>query len=185
MSDYVPLKKINILIQAPPRTGKSTLIDRICSILNEKGYKVGGIVTPEIKEKNRRVGFWVVDLYTGKKEILAHINIKSMFKVSKYGVDINAFDGLALTAINSAIEKCDLIVIDEIGKMELFSEKFQKVVGKGLNSSKPVVGTMGMVNHPFVRLLKSRSDLKVLTPNRANMEYVYQEICKLLDLKII
>jgi len=44
---------------------------------------------------------------------------------------------------------------------------------------------MGMINHPFVRLLKSRSDLKVLTPNRANMEYVYQEICKLLDLKII
>ena len=185
MSDYVPLKKINILIQAPPRTGKSTLIDRICSMLNEEGYKVGGIVTPEIKEKNRRVGFWVVDLYTRKKEILAHINIKSMFKVSKYGVDINAFDELALTAINSAIEKCDLIVIDEIGKMELFSEKFQKVVEKGLNSSKPVVGTMGMINHPFVRLLKSRSDVNVLTPNRANMEYVYQEICKLLGLRII
>jgi len=185
MSDYVSLKKINILIQAPPRTGKSTLIDKICSMLNEKGYKVGGIVTPEIKEKNRRIGFWVLDLSTGNKKILAHINIKSMLKVSKYGVDLDAFDELAFTAINSAIDNCDLIVIDEIGKMELFSEKFQKVVEKGLNSSKPVVGTMGMINHPFVKLLKSRSDLKVLTPNRANMEYVYQEICKLLGLRSI
>ena len=114
MSDYVPLKKINILIQAPPRTGKSTLIDRICSMLNEEGYKVGGIVTPEIKEKNRRIGFWVLDLSTGNKEILAHVDIKSMLKVSKYGVNLDAFEALALTAINSAIEDCDLIVVDEM-----------------------------------------------------------------------
>jgi len=154
-------------------------------MLESKGYKIGGIQTPEIREKNRRIGFWVLDINKGKKEILAHIDIRSNFKVSKYGVDINSFDELAVTAIDYAIKNCDIVVIDEIGKMELFSEKFQEVVIRGLNSSKPVLGTMGMINHPFVRLLKSRSDVKVLTPNRANMEYVYQEIWKLLGLRVI
>lgn len=154
-------------------------------MLNENGYEVGGIVTPEIKEKNRRIGFWVQDLSTGNKEILAHINIKSMFKVSKYGVDLDAFDGLAFTAINSAIDNCDIVVIDEIGKMELFSEKFQEIVIKGLNSNKPVIGTMGKITHPFVRLLKSRSDVQVLTIDRGNMEDNYQEICRLLGLRTI
>jgi nucleoside-triphosphatase len=111
--------------------------------------------------------------------------VLSCLVTRKYGVDLGGRRIIKKTAINSAIDNCDLIVIDEIGKMELFSEKFQKVVEKGLNSSKPVVGTMGMINHPFVRLLKSRSGLKVLTLNRANMEYVYQEICKLLGLRII
>ena len=185
MPDKLLLEKINALIQAPPRTGKSTLIGKLCSMLNEKGYKIGGIVTPEIKEKNRRVGFWVVDLYTGKKDILAHIDVKSKFKVSKYGVDINSFDAIAPSSISSATEYCDLIVIDEIGKMELFSEKFQDAVEKGLNSRKPVVGTMGMINHPFVRLLKSRSDVHFLTLDRGSREYIYQEICTLLGLKTV
>ena len=185
MSDYIKLKKINAFIQAPPRTGKSTLVAKLCSMLDSKGYKIGGIQTPEIREKNRRVGFWVLDIYKGKKEILAHIDINSKFKVSKYGVDLNSFDELAVTAINSAIENCDIVVIDEIGKMELFSEKFQEVVIRGLNKSKPVIGTMGQINHPFVSLIKSRSDVQVLTIDRGNMEDTYQEICSLLGLRTI
>ncbi|WP_287586400.1 NTPase [Candidatus Borrarchaeum sp.] len=185
MSDYTPLKKINALIQGPPRTGKSTLVAKLCSMLETKGYNIGGIQTPEIREKNRRVGFWVVDLHTEKKEILAHVEIKSRFRVSKYGVDLNSFNELAITAIKSAIENYDIVVIDEIGKMELFSEKFQDVVIRGLNSSKPVIGTMGKINHPFVRLLKSRSDVNVLTIDRGNMEDTYQEICRLLGLRTI
>ena len=174
--------KVNVVLQAPPRTGKSTLVAKLCSMLESKGYKIGGIQTPEIREKNRRVGFWVLDVYKGTKEILAHIDIKSKFKVSKYGVDLNSFDELAITAIDYAIENCQLIIIDEIGKMELFSDKFQDAVIRGLNSSKPVIGTMGMINHPFVRLLKSRSDVQVLTIDRGNMEDIYQEICRLLGL---
>ena len=185
MSNHVKLKKINVLIQAPPRTGKSTLVAKFCSMLESKGYKIGGIQTPEIREKNRRVGFWVLDVNKGTKGILAHIDIKSKFKVSKYGVDTNSFDELAVSAINSAIENCDVVVIDEIGKMELFSEKFQDIVIKGLNSDKPVIGTMGKINHPFVRFLKSRSDVQVLTIDRGNMEDIYQEICKLLGLRTI
>jgi nucleoside-triphosphatase len=108
-----------------------------------------------------------------------------MFKVSKYNIDLNAFDGLVLTAINSAIKNCDLIVIDEIGKMELLSERFQETVAKGLNSRTPVVGTMGMIDHPFVKLLKSRSDIHILTLNRENREHVYREICNLMEIKTI
>jgi nucleoside-triphosphatase len=151
-------------------------------MLDSKGYKIGGIQTPEIREKKRRVGFWVVDINKRKKEILAHIDIKSKFQVSKYGIDLDSFDELAITAINFAIENCDLIAIDEIGKMELFSHKFQDVVVKGLNSDKPVIGTMGQISHPFVRLIKSRSDVQVLTIDRENMEDTYQEICRLLGL---
>ena len=185
MSDSTPLNKVNVVLQAPPRTGKSTLVAKLCSMLESKGYKIGGIQTPEIREKNRRVGFWVLDVYKGTKEILAHIDIKSKFKVSKYGVDINSFDELAIAAIISAIEICDIVVIDEIGKMELFSQKFQDVVIKGFNSDKPVIGTMGQISHPFVRLIKSKSDVQVLTIDRGNMEDIYQETCRFLGLRTI
>jgi nucleoside-triphosphatase len=151
-------------------------------MLETKGYKIGGIQTPEIREKNRRIGFWVIDINKGSKEILAHVDIKSKFKVSKYGVDLDSFDELAVAAINSAIENCDLVVIDEIGKMELFSEKFQQVVIRGLNSNKPVIGTMGKIAHPFVRLLTSRPDVQVLSIDRGNTEDIYQEICRQLGL---
>ena len=182
MSDYTPLKKINALIQGPPRTGKSTLVAKLCSMLETKGYNIGGIQTPEIREKNRRVGFWVVDLHTEKKEILAHVEIKSRFRVSKYGVDLNSFNELAITAIKSAIENYNIVVIDEIGKMELFSHKFVNKIEEIFNkSNKKILATIPVSKILLIEKLKKLPDTEVIEITEENRDRLVDELINKLD----
>ena len=107
--------------------------------------------------------------------------ISSRYRVSKYGVDIQNLDSVGVTAINQAIEKSDLIVIDEIGKMELFSPHFREAVLKAIDSGKKVLGTIMLSPHPFADDIKRHPKVKVIELTRANHDEVLREI---LDWKI-
>ena len=175
------LKKVNILITGPPRSGKSTLIEEIIKELIKKGFTVRGISTPEARERGRRIGFKIIDLATGEWKWMAHINISSPYKVSKYGVDLDAIESIGVKAILSAIESADVIIIDEIGKMELFSEKFKKAVKRALDSSKPVIGTIGLkLHHPFADEIKRRKDVTIVFLTREKWEEVYNQIINMI-----
>lgn len=171
------LKKVNILITGPPRSGKSTLIEKIIDELIRRGFNVGGISTPEVREKGRRIGFKIIDLATGEWKWMAHVNISSRHRVSKYGVDLTAIENIGVKAILYAIDNADLIIIDEIGKMELFSETFQEVVRKALDSNKPVIGTIGLkLHHPFANEVKRRKDTTVMFLTREKWKETYNQI---------
>ena len=171
------LKKVNILITGPPRSGKSTLIEKLIEELIQRGFNVGGIFTPEVREKSRRIGFKIIDLATGKWEWMAHVSISSHYRVSKYGVDLTAIENIGAKAILYAIDNTDLIIIDEIGKMELFSETFQEVVRKAFNSNKPVIGTIGLkLHHPFANEVKRRKDITIMFLTREKWEETYNQI---------
>jgi len=175
------LKKVNIFVTGPPRSGKSTLIEKIVTNLREQGFTIGGISTPEVREKGRRIGFKIIDLASGKWGWMAHINIFSRYKVSKYGVDIKTVEDIGANAILSAIENADVIVIDEIGKMELFSRKFQEAVKAALDSVKPVIGTIGLkLYHPFANEVKKRKDVTIIFLTREKWEEVYKQVKMML-----
>ena len=89
-----------ILLTALPRTGKSTAIKKIVNMLGRK--KCGGFYTEEIREKGERVGFRIVTL-SGETGILAHVNIESEYKISRYGVNLNEFENLCLNELKQAI----------------------------------------------------------------------------------
>ncbi len=175
------LKKVNILITGPPRSGKSTLIEKIIKELVKKGFTVRGVSTPEVREKGRRIGFKIIDLATGEWKWMAHINIFSPYKVSKYGVDLDAIENIGVKAILSAIESADVIIIDEIGKMELFSERFKEAVRRALDSSKPVIGTIGLkLRHPFADEIKRRRDVTIVFLTREKWEEIYNQIISMI-----
>ena len=160
------------LLTGSPGTGKTTVIRQ--AIARSK-VKAGGFYTEEIRSGGARQGFRIITL-NRQNAILAHVDTPSSYRVSKYGVDIQNLDNVGVAAINQAIEKSDLIVIDEIGKMELFSPHFREAVLKAVDSGKKVLGTIMLSPHPFADSVKRHPKVKVVELARANHDEVLREI---------
>ena len=135
----------------------------------------GGFYTEEIRSGGIRQGFRIVTL-DGESAILAHINIQSPYHVSKYGVDIDSIDRVAVSALRKATQNCDIIVIDEIGKMELYSPSFKAAVGEALESGKKVLGTIMLKPHPWADRIKQHHQVKVIPVTRVNHREVAEEV---------
>lgn len=176
--------KVNLLITGLPGCGKSTLINRVVDRAKQDGLKVGGISTPEFRlDTGRRGGFLIRDIATGAEQIMAAVDVSSPVKVGRYGVDLNAIQEIGVTAIEYATTLTELIVIDEIGKMELAVPEFQRSVIMAFNSPKPVLGTIGLrLKTHFVNQVKNRSDVTILTLTPETRAIVYQQACTLLGL---
>jgi len=130
--------KRSLLLAGKPGVGKTALIKQALARTKVEG---GGFYTEEIRTGGVREGFRITTL-RGQHAVLAHINISSPHPVSKYRVDIDALDRVGVSALRQALEENDLIVIDEIGKMELLSPQFREVVMQAINSGKKVLGTI-------------------------------------------
>lgn len=139
---------LKILLSGMPGSGKSTVVQNVMKILKEKGWKIGGIITPEIRKEGRRIGFKIVDVYSGREGTLASIDYRSKYRVSKYGINVQDFERIALPALDFARKNCNLIIIDEIGKMEFFSKKFKEKIREILVSDKHV---LAVVHRNFLR----------------------------------
>ena len=163
--------KYNILITGPPASGKSTFIQNII-----KGKKAHGIFTPEIRKDGERWGFKVVNIRTGHETIMASVAIKPHV-ISKYGVNMEEFEHVAIPAIEEGIKSADsIIVIDEIGNMELFSEKFKKLVMKALDTKRVLATISSKVKTDFAARIRARPDIKLYYLTRANFERIAKEI---------
>ncbi|MGQ9610462.1 MAG: NTPase [bacterium] len=155
----------NILITGNPGVGKTTLIKNIISKLN---ISAGGFYTSEIRNsEGKRWGFKIISL-DGKEDIMASVQIISRYRISKYGVNITAIDRIGTSAIADAIKNKDIIIIDEIGRMELFSKEFANVTIDALDSPKIVLGTITAKNTNFTKKIKERTDTKIVKLNRVN-----------------
>jgi nucleoside-triphosphatase len=160
------------LLTGSPGTGKTTVIRQAIA---GSEIKAGGFYTEEIRSGGIRQGFRIVTL-DGQDAILAHVDNHSRYRVSKYGVDITNLDNIGVAAIEQAIAESDLIVIDEIGKMELFSPRFSEAVLKAINSGKKVLGTIMLNPHPFADDIKRHPNVKIVELSRANHDQVLKEI---------
>ena len=160
------------LLTGMPGTGKTSVIRQA---LAQTKYKAGGFYTLEIRNVGVREGFKIVTL-DGKEAILAHIAIDSPFRVGKYGVDVNVLDTTGVDAIIDAIANSELIVIDEIGKMEMFSPKFIQVVADALASPKKVLGTITLKPHPLADSIRQNRNVLITELTRYNQKQVLAQI---------
>ena len=145
------------------------------------GNKAWGFITEEIRKKGERIGFRIRTLPEGKTGLLARIHYPSPFRVGKYGVDIQALEELGCRAILRAKKSDKLIIVDEIGKMELFSEKFRTALTEVLDSPNKVIATIMQSSSTFADQAKKRPDAKVLILKRENFDETFQEILRWLD----
>ncbi len=139
------------LFTGKPQVGKSTAVKKIINTLGVESC--GGFYTEEIRVQGARMGFRLVTL-DGQTGLMAHRNLVSPFRIGSYGVDITCLDTFGVTAVYTALERKKLIVIDEIGPMELFSEQFKQAVLDILASSLPILGTIALRPHPWLDMIK-------------------------------
>jgi nucleoside-triphosphatase len=163
-----------LFLTGVPGVGKTTVIRRVAARLGECA---GGFYTEEIREDGRRTGFRLAALH-GPVGLLASVNIDSQQRVGKYGVHLQDLERVGVQALRRAVIRPDVavVVVDEIGKMELFSAAFQKVVEEALSSPKPVLATVMVASQPWVNRLKSRSDVTLIEVTRANRQSLPERI---------
>ncbi|MFQ5869617.1 MAG: NTPase [Candidatus Zixiibacteriota bacterium] len=165
---------VNILITGVPGVGKTTLLKRVVEKLNCPAF---GFYTSEVREAGNRVGFSVESL-SGEKGILSHKDIKSPYRVGKYGVDLRSFESIGVSELEKGLAADSLLVIDEIGKMELFSERFKKTLLRAMEVPNPVLATILYKSHPFCDRLKKRADTELIRMDTGNREELVDILVK-------
>lgn len=155
----------NIFLTGPPSVGKTTVIKKVVAGLSRKAT---GFYTEELQKGDRRAGFLMKTL-DGTEGILGHEDIQSPFHVRRYGVSIENIDGIAVPSITPRSAD-EVIIIDEIGKMECFSQAFCEAALKALNSGNAVVGTIAVGGTDYIRELKERKDMKILEVTLLNRD---------------
>ncbi len=160
------LRHAKTLITGKPGVGKTTLVQKIIKRMGS--INMAGFYTSEIRSAGSRLGFELQGLNGGYRT-LAHVEIDSRHRVGRYGVDKDGFEEFLATLdlLNPDVE---LIVIDEIGKMELFSYRFRSLVCDALSADKQVLATIPLKGNEFIRVIKQRLDIKLLEVTHANRD---------------
>lgn len=164
--DNIP--HICILLSGHPGVGKTTAIKRIVAQLPRPA---GGFYTEEIREGGARNGFKIVTL-DGQAGVLAHINIHSQKRVARYGVDISVVDSLAVDSIRRAMAANHVVIVDEIGPMELFSPAFCQIVMEALQSKMTVLGTIVKRRHLVADQIKALPNVSVMELTLENRDRI-------------
>ena len=172
---------MKIFLTGKPGSGKTTILMKIIERLKIEGLKIGGIMTPDIRTKGRRIAFKIVDLSSGKEGILASVDQPTGPKISKYKVNLDSIDKIAVNAIKNALTKADVVVIDELGPMEFCSKKFQDVVKDVLYSKKPLLATIHFrLKHPLLEQIRARKDAKLFTLRRGEVEFLTEKLLQII-----
>lgn len=167
----MPIKG-RIAITGHPRVGKTTLIERV---LDRLPVSAGGMITVETRKCGHRVGFAIRDIATGETGVLAHMHHRKGPKVGRYTVDLESIRNTGIGAIDRAIASSDLVVIDEIGPMELACPEFVPAVERALASDKPLlISTHANADCPIAH--RVRQELELFRVKLGNRDRLVDEI---------
>ncbi len=162
--------KKNILLTGAPSSGKTTVIKKVISCLP---FPANGFYTEEEKIGGKRIGFLMHTL-DGKQGYLAHQDIASDIHIRRYGVSIENIETIAAPSI--CPRENQVIILDEIGKMECFSERFITAARGALDSPNIVVGTITLGGTGFIAEVKNRNDVWIVEVTLENRDQLPQKI---------
>lgn len=178
----------HVFLTGPPGVGKTTLIQKAIGVLQSSGVPVDGFYTQEVRQGGKRIGFDVVTL-SGAQGPLSRVGSQPLpgkgdCRVGQYAVDLASFEQLALPVLRNAGPsrgpRHRVCVIDEIGKMELFSQPFIQAVRQTLSTPGTIV--LGTIPVPkgkplaLVEEIRKRHDVKVFSVTRENRNTLLPDI---------
>ncbi len=173
------MKKRLLFITGSPGAGKTSVLMKTIEVLEVRGYNVGGMVSREVRASGVRVGFEVLDLSSGRKGCLARVNQKFGPRIGKYRVNLEDLDNVGAEAVVSAVENAEVVAIDEIGPMELCSNRFKEAVKRAAESRKLVIGTIHWKGRDkLIEEIRNRQDAeiyRVTYENRGNLHEMLVE----------
>ena len=156
--------KINLLVTGRPAIGKTTVIRHLAERLSS--LKLAGFYTEEIRRAGQRQGFRAVT-FSGDESVLAHVDFSYRARVGRYRVDVAGFEDLVMPELR---RPADLLLIDEIGKMECFSSAFVSGMGQLLDGPTPIVATVAVSAGGFIGEVKSRPDVEIVEVTHDNRD---------------
>ncbi len=168
---------MKLLVTGTPGCGKTTLCEGVIERLKDK-MRIGGFVSGEIREGGVRRGFLIRDIGSGERGVLAHVDRQGNPRVGRYGVNLDDLNSVGVGAIHKALKDCDLVVIDEIGPMELFSKEFVKVVKDAFSSDKHVVATIHFRSRDRLVEKLGLKEVPVWVLDEENRDVLLEEIVK-------
>ena len=166
-----------LILTGRPAVGKTTLIK---SVVKQLEGQAGGFYSEEIFGPGGRKGFRLITL-DGQSGVMAHVDINSRSRIGRYGVDVAVIDRIGVAAIRDAIEHKPIVVIDEIGKMEMFSPQFQAIVLKAVSSPKIVIAAAMIDNPPWVAALKALPNVTVWEVTKENRSEKVEQVLKWIN----
>jgi len=172
-----PVAPIRILLTGRPGVGKTTVVLRVVELV---GRRVRGFVTDEWREAGTRMGFRL-RTFSGKEAILARRGLRSRARVSAYGVDREVLEKVGVAELREGLEEEVLVVIDEVGRMELLSPAFRETVQALFASSRDILATVTSSALPFALALKAREDVTLHEVTRENRDRLPGELARMLS----
>ncbi len=168
------LKRV-LLLTGNPEVGKTTVLTKTVNALKAEGYTVGGMLSREAREGGARVGFELLDINSGRCGWLAHVNQKTGPQIGRYRVNIEDLNSIGAQAIFAAVENCNVVAIDEVGPMELFSAGFKEATWKALESCRLVVAVIHWkTQDSLIRETREREDAELIVVTVENREKVHE-----------
>ena len=155
------------LFTGEKKVGKTTALVRLIDRIGRE--RCGGFYTEEIRENDKRVGFRTVTL-SGATGLLARVGADNLFRVGKFEVYLDWFNAVAVDELYAALQVKEFVIIDEIGPMQLLSDRFRQAVCDILNGPRPLLGTIVLRHHEWADVFKEREDLTLYELTLANRD---------------
>jgi nucleoside-triphosphatase len=164
-----------ILLTGPPQCGKTTVVQKV--VARWPG-RASGFYTREVRQHGTRLGFEIVTL-AGATALLSHVDFPGPYRVGKYGVNLDNFHRVALPALET-IPGVDLVVVDEVGKMECLSPRFVAAMESLWAATVPLLVTVAAKGGGYIAALKDKPGQIRFTVTPANREALPSRILELL-----
>ncbi|MCL4350075.1 MAG: NTPase [Candidatus Thermoplasmatota archaeon] len=166
---------VKIGITGPVGSIKADALGKIIDMLKNQGKNIQGVLVTEIMEQGKLRGYSILDIYTKRKIVFADTSISSRVKIDKIGVDTRLLEELLIPSLQRAVESADVIVIDEVGKLENTTKSIQKVINDALNSTRPILVTIHKKSrNPVLQEIRALEGVRIfdITPiNRSLLPY--------------
>ena len=166
------MQRKNLLITGPPGCGKTTLVRKVAGELPQ--VQKAGFLTTEMREGGERAGFSLISC-DDRRGVLSHVRFPGPPRVGRYGVDLPAFEAF-LGEIAFTVPGTQLVLIDEVGKMECFSPRFRRIVQECLDGPVPFLATIALRGDRFIEGLKARPDVEVVNVTWGNRDQLPEEL---------
>jgi nucleoside-triphosphatase THEP1 len=156
--------KSAFLVTGAPGVGKTTLIRQVVSTMR---VRAAGFYTEDLRSRGIREGFRIVTL-DGEMALLAATGHPGPVHVSKYGIDLQELERVGVPALRRGIDRGHVIVADEIGKMQLYSNLFRETIMTAVKKGHPLLGTIMLGRNPYADKIKRHQNVEILVLTEEN-----------------
>src|SRR5438128_3499431 len=172
-----------MIVTGAPGVGKTTLMQRIQDHYRNKGLRVDGMLTQEVRKGDERIGFKITDLSSGAEGWLARMGDSVGPRIGRYSVDSEDLEEIGVVALKRAAERsADLVLVDEVGPMEMTSSAFRGTLTKVLSAGRNVIATVKYGSHyPEIERSPGFAEAVNLEISRENREEMIRRILSIVD----